>query len=230
MTFAAHDIVRSVINKCIPCKKTRGKFLTQVMADLPKDRLEATPPFTSVGMDVFGPWTVVTRRTRGGTTDSKRWAVIFTCLCTRAVHIEVIDSMDTSAFISALRRFIALRGPVARLRCDRGTNFIGAKTELDTATKELNQEQLTRFLSSQNCEWVFNPPHASHFGGVWERQIGIIRHILESMFAQLGKHQLTHNTLATFMAEACAIVNIPGPSRLSPRTPMIPKHLLLQCS
>ncbi|XP_038056046.1 uncharacterized protein LOC119728039 [Patiria miniata] len=198
--IGAHDLVRSVINQCTICAKLRGKFLTQVMADLPQDRLQPTPPFTNVGTDVFGPWTIVTRKTRGGSADSKRWAVIFTCLSTRAVHVEVIDSMDTSAFICALRRFVAVRGPVAKIRCDRGTNFVGAKGEL-------NHEQVGRYLTTRSCEWVFNPPHASHFGGVWERPIGIIRRVLESMFAQLGKHQLTHDVLVTFMAEACAIVN-----------------------
>ena len=66
---------------------------------------------------------------------------------------------------------------------------------------------ITGHLSSHGCEWVFNPPHASHFGGIWERQIGIIRRVLDTMFLQLGKHQLTDEILSTFMAEACGIVN-----------------------
>ena len=57
------------------------------MADLPTDRVEPSPPFTNVGVDAFGPWTIVSRRTRGGYANSKRWAIIFTCLVTRAVHI-----------------------------------------------------------------------------------------------------------------------------------------------
>ncbi len=76
------------------------------MADLPIDRLSTEPPFTYIGLDVFGPWTVVARRTRGGQAQSKRWAVLFTCMTTRAVHIELIDCMDSSTFINALRRFL----------------------------------------------------------------------------------------------------------------------------
>lgn len=48
------------------------------MADLPDDWFSQMPPFTNVGLDVFGPWTVVTRRTRRGCTENKRWAVLFT--------------------------------------------------------------------------------------------------------------------------------------------------------
>jgi hypothetical protein len=39
------------------------------------------------------------------------------------------------------------------------------------------------YLNSQECEWIFNFPHASHTGGVWERMIGISRRILDSMMA-----------------------------------------------
>ena len=84
----AHSLVRSVINRCITCKRIRGKLQTQIMADLPEDRLNPSPPFTNVGVDVFGPWTITTKKTKDGTINSKRWAVIFTWLCVRAVHIE----------------------------------------------------------------------------------------------------------------------------------------------
>ena len=71
------------------------------MADLPTP----APPFSYVGLDLFGPWTVPARRTRGEHANSKCWAVLFTCLTTRAIHIEVIESMDTSSFLNALLSF-----------------------------------------------------------------------------------------------------------------------------
>ncbi|XP_070579428.1 uncharacterized protein [Ptychodera flava] len=138
------------------------------MADLPSDRTEKTPPFTNVGLDVFSPWGIASHKTRAGTSEAKSWAVFFVCLYTTAVHIEVIDSMDTSAFINALRRSIAIRGNIKKLRCDQGTNFIGAKNELQAEAKELDQDCIKKFLTTRDCEWIFNPPHASHFGGTWE--------------------------------------------------------------
>lgn len=62
--------------------------------------------------------------------NSKRWAILFTCLTTRAVHIEVIEELSSSAFINALRRFVSIRGPVKEYRSDRGTNFVGATQDL----------------------------------------------------------------------------------------------------
>ncbi|XP_066448142.1 uncharacterized protein [Eleutherodactylus coqui] len=202
----AKRLVSNVIFRCVTCRKLRGTFQSQKMASLPADRLSTEPPFTNVGLDVFGPWSVTTRRTRGGEANSKRWAVLFTCMSIRAVHIEVIESLDTSSFINALRRFISIRGPVKQIRSDRGTNFIGACKELNIPSN-IDSDHVRRYLANQGCTWSFNPPHSSHMGGSWERMIGIARRILDSIFLHEGTSRLTHETLTTLMAEVVAIIN-----------------------
>ncbi|XP_036003032.1 uncharacterized protein LOC118566091 isoform X2 [Fundulus heteroclitus] len=197
--------VSSIIHQCMTCRRLRAPLSIQKMANLPADRLSTDPPFSSVGLDVFGPWNVSSRRTRGGFAQSKRWAVIFTCMSIRAVHIEVIESLDTSSFINALRRFLSVRGPVKHIRSDRGTNFIGACKELKM-TSNIDSIAVKTYLSDKGCTWSFNPPHASHWGGSWERMIGLARRILDAMFLRL-KDKLTHEVLVTFMAEVAAIIN-----------------------
>ena len=215
-----------VIRTCVLCKKLRGPHLEQRMADLPLDRTEVCPPFTNVGFDVFGPWAVQTRKTRGGGVNAKRWGLVFTCLSSRAIHIEVLEAMDSSAFICALRRFFALRGHAKLLRCDQGTNVIGAKMQLDAATSELNEKKVEKFATECGCK--FNPLHASHFGGVWERQINTIPSVLDAMFTELGQSQLTHELLATLMAEVVAIVNT-RPIAALPSDTDDPQPLSLRC-
>lgn len=125
---------------------------SQIMPDLPSDRLTQTPPFCYIGVDVFGPWSIVSRKTRGGQASSKRWTVLFTCLCIRAVHIELVEEMSSSAFINALRRFVVTRGNAIETRSDRGTNFTGSCEELginainvedDTVKKLLREKQIS---------------------------------------------------------------------------------------
>ena len=116
--------------------------------DLPADRLEPGPLFSNVGVDAFGPWQIVSRRTRGGIANSKRWGIIFICLVTRAVHIEVRDSMSSSAFINALRRFIAIRGKVNIFRSDRGTNFVGAMDDLGVDRLNVENNALREFFDN----------------------------------------------------------------------------------
>ena len=162
--IGGHDVVTKVIGACVLCKKLRGPHLEQRMADLPLDRTEVCPPFTNVGFDIFGPWAVQTRETRGGGVNAKRWGLAFTFLSSRAIHIEVSEAMDSSAFICALRRFFTLRGHAKLLKCDRATNFVGAKTELDAAASELDEKKVEKFVTECGCKWEFIPPYASHFG------------------------------------------------------------------
>lgn len=77
----------------------------------------------------------------------------------------MLDDLTTDTFINALHTFIAIRGHVRQLRCDRGTNFVGAHREFMNAMKVLDQEQ----LKEHGCEFVMNFPSVSHMGGVWER-------------------------------------------------------------
>ncbi|XP_070196629.1 uncharacterized protein [Littorina saxatilis] len=203
----AKRLVASVIQCCFLCRRLRGKLGQQFMSNLPADRVTPTAPFSHVGVDVFGPWSVETRRTRGGVANSKRWAVVFTCLAIRAVHIEVVEDMSSSSFINALRRFVSLRGPVKEIRSDRGTNFIGAARELGLHALLKEDGPVSRHLAKVGVRWRFNPPHASHMGGAWERMIGVVRKILDSMLLDLRRRPLTHEVLCTLMAEVCAIVN-----------------------
>lgn len=102
-------------------------------------------------------------------------------MSTRAVHLEVIESMDTASCINALRRFFALRGPAKQLRSHRGSNFIEANSELAMRPNDPKQISTLKYLHENGCTWQFNPLHASHMGGAWERMIGVTRRILDSM-------------------------------------------------
>ena len=159
--------------------------------------------------------------------------VLFTCMASRAVHIEVAASLETDSFVNALRRFLSRRGPIRQLRSDQGTNFVGAKRELKEALKELNGDAIRKELLRNNCDWFefkMNVPSASHMGGVWERQIRTVRNVLSAILERNGS-QLNDEALTTFMCEAEAIVNsrpLTVDSINDPKSPnpLTPNHLL----
>lgn len=107
------------IHNCITCRRPCGPTQIQKMSNLSADRLVSFPTFTNIGLDVFGPWSISSHRTRGGPINSKRWAVIFTCVGSRCVQFEVIEPLNTSSFINAVRRFF-VRGSAKHICSDRG--------------------------------------------------------------------------------------------------------------
>lgn len=131
------------------CKKLRGRTEQQIMADVLAEHLQMDPPFSYVGLDVFGPWEVTACRTKGVQANSKRWAVLFTCMSTRAVHIELIKTMTASSFINALCRFFAIRGPAKQLRSDCGTNFVGASKEMKLDPPKPSETSMDAYLCTQ---------------------------------------------------------------------------------
>ena len=101
-------IVKSICNKCIKCRKKFKMLCGEAMKDLPVERLQPSPPFTNVGVDFFGPFTIkgeVQKRTRG-----KCFGVIFTCFACRAVYVDVSSDYSTDSFLQVLRRFASVRG------------------------------------------------------------------------------------------------------------------------
>ena len=95
--------LRSLKFNCVLCRKRSKKSDQPMMADLPAERLSYdSPPFFNTGMDYFGPFYVSVKRS-----SEKRWGFFFTCLTTRALHIEVVPSMDMISCVMGIERFIA---------------------------------------------------------------------------------------------------------------------------
>ena len=130
--------------------------------------------------------------------------VSFTCLVTRAVHLEVARSLETDSFINALRKFVARRGPPSDIYSDNGSNFVGADRELKQSLQEWNQSQIADFLSQKEIQWHFNPPAAPHFGGIWER---LVQSCKKALKVVLHGQVVTDEVLETAFAKTEALVN-----------------------
>jgi hypothetical protein len=195
------QLVKRILRSCVTCRRLRGKFVEQKMADLPLDRVTPyNPPFTFTGVDCFGPFYV-----KRGRVQEKRYGCLFTCLTIRAIHIEKLSTADSDSFINALVRFCTRRGVPRRIRSDNGTNFVGGERELLESIEKWNRSQdLQQDMLLRQIEWIYNPPTASHMGGSWERQIRTVRKVLNAV---LKNQVLDDERLDTIFAEVEGIVN-----------------------
>ena len=155
----ARVAIKTVIRHCFFCKMRRAMRQFPLMANLPPVRAAFDePPFKHCGTDLFGPILVKEGRKR-----LKRWVVLFTCLTIRSIHLEVVESTDTDAFINSLRRFVNRRGCPSIIYSDRGSNFRGATSELkEFVTKLMDDAKICDFATTMKIEWRFNPPSAPH--------------------------------------------------------------------
>ena len=217
-------MVKRILINCVDCRKRHGPPGEQKMADLPEDRvIPNKPPFTFVGVDCFGPFTV-----KKGRSTVKRYGVLFTCLTLRAIHIEIAHSLDTDSFLQAMRRLVSRRGFPEVMRSDNGTNFVAGEKELRNAILGWNQDKLHKFLQQRHVKWIFNPPIASHHGGVWKRCIRTVRKVLKALVKQ---QILDDEGIITLMCEAESIVNTRPLTKVSDDSndaeALTPNHLLL---
>ena len=96
--------VRHYLNQCNACNLQKARPVRQLMADLPASRLAAhNKPFFNTGCDYFGPLPY-----KEGRSERKAWGLLFTCLSTRAIHVELIISLDLSNFIYLFFYFLFL--------------------------------------------------------------------------------------------------------------------------
>ena len=219
----ASSLIKSVKRSCIVCKKLFGRPVNQRMADLPPERCQSgKPPFSYIGVDLFGPFLV-----KLGRSEVKRYGCIFTCFTTRAIHIEVLNNLETDTFINGFLRFCARRGYPEKVFSDNGTNLVGARTELSRSLRQLDRDQVVCAARRNEVDWHFNTPLASHQGCVWERMIRTIRKVLVALLCSCGR--LTDDILCTVFCEVENIVNNRPITKCSDDVhdePLTPNHLL----
>ncbi|XP_055307834.1 uncharacterized protein LOC129571967, partial [Sitodiplosis mosellana] len=120
---------RNLINKCVVCFKHNPTLSQQLMGSLPAHRLnEQTRPFAASIVDYAGPFDIRASKGRGQSS-YKGYVAVFTCMVTKAVHLEAAGDLTAQTFLHALDRFIARRGFCHDLFSDNGTNFLGASNE-----------------------------------------------------------------------------------------------------
>ncbi|XP_062713981.1 uncharacterized protein LOC134290796 [Aedes albopictus] len=152
-------------------------YISHIRAQLKKVMQEC---ICFTGVDYFGPLIVTV-----GRHTEKRWVSLFTCLTTRAIHLEVSHSLSSQSCVMAIRRFACRRGA--------SKEVIGSISE-----------NCSDIFTDARTKWNFNPPAAPHMGGAWER---LVRSVKEAMKVFEDGRKLTDEVLLTTLADVEDMIN-----------------------
>lgn len=196
-----NKLSKAVRKTCVFCRKLAHKTEEQLMANLPSLRLAPhTPPFHYTSCDYFGPFVCKVSRNK----TCKHYGVIFTCLNTRAVHLEMAEDCSGMVLIQVLRRFFAIRGYPAVIMSDNGTQMVGAERELREAIQSIDATKLKEFCAEKGLQWIFTTPAAPHQNGCAEALVKTCKRALK---VAVGEQRLSPLELYTCFLEAANLVN-----------------------
>jgi hypothetical protein len=205
--MSGRSVVRRIIHNCLKCFRANPTTSSQLMGDLPKDRVQPARPFLNSGVDFGGPVYLKEGRGRGKRT-VKGYIALFVCFATKALHLELVGDLSSQSFLGALKRFISRRGHVANLYSDNGTNFVGARNELSELGEMLKSQKFERDvidrLADRTVRWHFIPPHSPHHGGIWEAGIRSVKSHLKRV---IGLTSLTYEEMHTVLTQIEACLN-----------------------
>ncbi|XP_021959265.1 uncharacterized protein LOC110855152 [Folsomia candida] len=184
--------IKKVISSCVRCRRFSAKEPTVPRGQLPDNRVKMGKVFEVIGVDYAGPLYLKDK--------SKVWFCLFTCAVYRCVHLEVVNSLSTEAFIMTLDRFIARRGRPSVIYSDNGTNFVGAVNLF----KNIDWSQVEKETETKRIKWIFNPPSSPWWGGWWERLVKTVKDLIKRM---LGNARLNFEQLSSCLCSVEATVN-----------------------
>ena len=202
---------KTIIKDCVPCQRQDSRACNEVAAPLPSDRVRKGPPFSVVGVDYAGPLYCSELPSK------KLYILLFVCGITRAIHIELTESLKTHEFLLCFRRFTARRGVPQKVYSDNARTFTSAANKL------------SEHYGIHVPAWQFIAPRAPFWGGWWER---LVRSVKSALRKSLGTHTLTKIELETVLCEVEQSVNsrplTPVSEYPGEPGPLTPAHFLME--
>ena len=206
--LGARRLSRRICSQCVVCRRAHPTTQSQLMGELPTNRVTTNSTFTHTGMDFAGPFTLKMGHVRRPV-KVEAFICVFVCLTFKAVHLEVVSDLTTAAFQAALQRFVSRRNCPEHIYSDNGSNFVGAKNELHQLYSFLQEQktsgEIQHYLSTHHSiTWHNIPPRSPHMGGLWEAAVkGMKKHLRRVV----GETLLTFEQLTTITCQVEACLN-----------------------
>ena len=142
---------KMIVRKCVICARFNRSTQSQLMGQLPRERITISRLFTFICIDFAGPLATKCVGHRS-TIFFKSYLCVFVCLSTRAVYLDLMSSLETEQFLATFNRFAARCGVPKKIWSDNGSTFSKAKKVLAV-------------------DWEFGPPYGPHHQGLAEAAV-----------------------------------------------------------
>ncbi|XP_055923279.1 uncharacterized protein LOC129953816 [Eupeodes corollae] len=220
-------LIKKCIRTCKPCILYKQSVQSQIMGALPVERTLLSLPFTNIGIDFAGPFTIRNYYGRKCRLE-KGYACLFVCFATKAIHLEAVSDLSTPAFLASFTRFVARRGFPAKVYTDNGTNFVGAsKLLMADFQQALNSYPGSSSYNFSQISWNFIPPGSPHMGGLWEAGVKSFKIHFKKI---AGNSKYTFEEFSTLLARIESCLNSRPLSSMSNNPddllPLTPGHFL----
>lgn len=197
-------LLKTTISNCIPCFRQRKETQNQLMAHLPSERVNPGRAFQSTSVDYAGPVHIKRYNAQRTKIIDKGYIAVFVCTRVKTMHLELVSSLSTEAFLAAFSRFSNRRGRIQELIADNATTFKGAENEQEKIYNSWRKAATSEMMQTTTTKWKFIPPSAPHMGGLHEAAVKSAKHHLRRV---IGAQQLTFEELATLLVQVEGCLN-----------------------
>ena len=170
----AKKLAKQIVKGCIRCRFLRKLLEGQKMSVLPEYVQIQCPPFTHIGLDLTGPLTVKAMTNKRST--MKVWVVIFLCLNSKSVSMELAPGYSTADFLCAYETHTSQRGPPGTVHSDRGSQLVAAKKALCDYPLDYDWDAIAASTSKEGTKWTFTPAGAQWRNGATETFVKKFKH------------------------------------------------------
>ena len=194
----ARQAVFSELKTCFICKVINAKaFKYPSPTALPADRVNLVHPFHTIGIDFTGHFFTLDNKD----VETKQYILIFTCMNTRAIHLEVLPNMTVPEFVMAFIRFCNRYGIPKVVYSDNAKTFLSAPQVLSNLY--LSSEFEKKF-QAHNISFRNIPTYAAWYGATWERLIKLVK---DAIYKTFGKGPILHANFITTITDIQLAVN-----------------------